>query len=63
MFGLFKVKIQSITHTIKNIQNFADKEKCRSFRDGITSGKKLGFEVEFERGDLVLEEDRTFTFG
>ena len=28
------------------------------FRDGVTIGEKLGFEVEYEGEDLVLEEER-----
>ena len=45
------------------MHNFSDKEICWWFRDGITNGEKLGFEVEYEGGDLVLEEERTFVFG
>ena len=36
---------------------------CRSLRVEITSGEKLGFEVEYEGEDLFLEEERTFVFG
>ena len=36
---------------------------CRSLRDEITSGEKLGFEVEYEGEDLFLEEERTSVFG
>ena len=43
---------------IKNIQNYADKKICWRFRDEITSGENLGFEVGYEE-DLVLEEERT----
>ena len=43
---------------IKNIQNYADKKICWRFRDEITRGENLGFEVGYEE-DLVLEEERT----
>ena len=36
---------------------------CRSLRDEITNGEKLGFEVEYEGGDLFLEEERAFVVG
>ena len=55
-----KVALKS---TIKNIDNFADKEICWWVRDEITNGEKLGFEVKYEREDLVLEEERIFVFG
>ena len=45
------------------MQNFADKEICWEFRDKITSGENLGFEVKYEGEDLVLEEERGFVFG
>ena len=49
VFVLFKVK--------------SDKEICSWFQDEITNGEKLGFEVEYEGEDLVLEEESTFIFG
>ena len=50
-----KVALKSI---IKNIHNFADKEICWWFQDEITNREKIGFEVEYEGEDLVLEEER-----
>ena len=32
-------------------------------RDEFTNREKLGFEVEYEGEDLVLEEEKTFVFG
>ena len=55
-----KVALKSI---IKNIHNLADKEVCWWFRDEITNGEKLGFEVEYEGEELVLKEERAFIFG
>ena len=48
---------------MKNIENFADKEICWRYRDEITSGEKLRFEVEYDGEHFVLEEERTFVFG
>ena len=36
---------------------------CWRFQGEIRSREKLGFEVEYEREDLVPEEERTFVFG
>ena len=43
---------------MRNIQIFADKEICWRFRDEITSGENLGFQVGYEGEDLTLEEER-----
>ena len=41
------------------MQIFSHKEICRRFRDEITSGENLGFQVRYEGEDLTLEEQRT----
>ena len=54
-----KIILKSI---IKNVQNFAEKQICRRFRDEITSAGKIEFDAEYERKKLVLEDQRVFFF-
>ena len=44
------------------MQNFTDKEIFRRFQNEIACREKLGFEVEYEGKDFVLEEERTFIY-